>query len=94
MLFNLMLLGGMASISAGGTDQVQETLIEGSPDASEVIAVIDVSGPLIGGEAGVLGTVDSVATIVKHLRHAAKSPNVKAVVLDVDSPGGTVRAPG
>lgn len=60
------------------------------------IAVLYITGPIVGGESrrgGLLsGAVTGSDTIVRQLERAADDPQVRAVVLRVDSPGGSVYA--
>ncbi len=57
------------------------------------IAVVSVQGVISRGESVLLfPSQDMVEHVKSQLRAAAKDPMVKAVVLEVDSPGGTVTA--
>ena len=60
----------------------------------EAVAVVYLEGQIVGGDSG--GLFDSPAAhsdrIVRWLRQAADDASVKAVVLRVDSPGGSVTA--
>ncbi len=72
--------GGRSSFSFGG--------------GSDAVAVVYVEGQSVGGDGG--GVFDAPAAhsdrIVRSLKRAAEDNAVKAVVLRVDSPGGSVTA--
>lgn len=55
------------------------------------VGVIEVSGPIVFGlsHSGVSGGAAGSDTIAAHLREAGRDENVKAVVLRVNSPGGS-----
>ena len=55
----------------------------------EAILVIPIEG-IISGERGALGRGSSVESIVETLSNVREQENVKAVVLRINSPGGTV----
>lgn len=76
----------------GRTDPLQEFVVSG--EAEEKILVIDVRGFISDQpKPGLLGAKSSVVEeTVAHLRKAQKDDNVKAILLKVDSPGGTVTA--
>ncbi len=79
VLFNLSLWGRYQEYS-GGEPQVREKYHSLSHSAPDKIAIITVDGTIMGGEGFVKKQIDAV----RHDEH------VKAVVLRVDSPGGTV----
>lgn len=60
---------------------VEERFLDGDQSATDKIAVIAVRNMI---------TSDTIAAPKRELRHAAEDQNVKAVVLAVDSPGGTI----
>lgn len=60
---------------------------------SSVVGVIEINGVLGGEAASVLtGTSADSSKIMKAIRAAAKRPDVKAVVVRINSPGGTAVA--
>ncbi len=86
--FVISLLGGKNSSSA--VKKAEDTAVKG-----DKIAVIDITGMMLSGGSGVPQLfADSTGaysnTIMKQLRRAAKDKNVKAVLLNINSPGGSV----
>lgn len=74
----------VAEISAGIDMQekaVTEKLIGGNPKTNNKVAVITINGVI---------TSNADGFIAKQIRRAASDTNIKAVVLRVDSPGGTM----
>ncbi len=84
--------GGMLFLAAWGQQAAERLeVIEGSGRADKVLVipvrgVIGLSG-LLPGESGV-----SAERIIEDLDYADEDPHVRAVLLDVDSPGGGVHA--
>jgi protease-4 len=74
----LLLFSGLLG---GGSSAVQNTILSG--DSAQKIAVVPISG-----------IIDQAMSlkIDRYLRSIERDKNVKAIVLDVDSPGGTVTA--
>jgi protease-4 len=79
-----------------GMIKMMELMLGGRPTAhvtgKKQIAVVYAVGSIVQGKSskGILGgSVLGSSTIVKALRTAAKNPNVRAIVLRVDSPGGS-----
>ncbi|MGQ0582137.1 MAG: signal peptide peptidase SppA [Reyranella sp.] len=63
----------------------------------DVIALVRVNGPIISGPSGDGGLLDddvmaNAEDVVDALDHAARSKEVRAIVLRIDSPGGTYPA--
>lgn len=93
---NFLLLLGMGSLSARSIKAKPEkmfeerVLVQGSSGGGK-IAVIPMEGVIAFGAPGSLG--DSMVSDLKTaFRQAAEDPEVKAVVMSVDSPGGEVTA--
>jgi protease IV len=86
--------GGTTSASLSGA-QIQPSYVSG-PLTGDAVAVIDVSGPIVsgGGTPDAFGSSTSAASgpIVAAIKAAAKDPSVKVILLNVDSPGGSVIA--
>ena len=76
------LLGSAAVVgTAAGTPVIQETVVQGSSDAK--IAVVPITGIID----------ENMSRLVSHyLTQAERDENVKAVILEIDSPGGSVTA--
>jgi len=77
VFLNLMLLPK----SLGIAPPLEEHYVAGSYTAAEKIAIIEVTGVIADG---------NVDHVLKQIRQAREDHSVKAVVLRVDSPGGTV----
>jgi protease-4 len=77
-LANALVLGG----SRGLQNRVQESFFSHNPSARQKIAILSVEGVIVEGE-GFIG---------QQIERARKDDDVKAVVLRVDSPGGTITA--
>lgn len=98
LLLNLLLLGakggGVSDGGASGPSQLHEKVIEGEGDAK--IVEIKIEGVIAehqesGGLFSIAG--ESLPKKIKdQLEKAEKDADVKAVILSVDSPGGTVTA--
>jgi protease IV len=95
-LFVLMAVAGCASprikLFPGQTDPLQEFTLEGK--APEKVLLLPIRGVITDNpRQELLRTQPStVQEAVSHLRKAEKDPLVKAVVLQLDSPGGSVTA--
>ncbi|MEZ4525976.1 MAG: signal peptide peptidase SppA [Desulfobacterales bacterium] len=76
----------------GGGDALEEYVLEGK--GKDKVLMIPIQGKISDTpEKGLLRTNPGmVQQIVSHLRKAEKDPNIRAVLLKVDSPGGTVTA--
>lgn len=92
----LLLLGMGASQAAGSMvlegplDYEERLVVEGSGEGEKIV-VIPMEGIIAYGIEGSLG--DSMVDDLKQaFRQAAEDPDVKAVVMTVDSPGGEVTA--
>ena len=81
------------SASPDGTDEFTTEFVSGNRKAKNKIAVIDVKGEITsdGESFGSTGSANSGA-IVKLIRAAEKDENVKAIIIDLDTPGGEVTA--
>jgi len=76
LLANAFLLGGSRDLQS----RVQEKYFSHNPSARQKIAILSVEGVIIEGE----------GFIRQQIERASKDDDVKAVVLRVDSPGGTI----
>jgi len=87
----ILLLSVMSLLGPGGGSEGAGASLGGAP----VIAVIRVDGLIVtglGGTTGLLETASGSDSIVSLLSRARKDRSVKAVVLRVNSPGGTPAA--
>ncbi|MBM3463097.1 MAG: signal peptide peptidase SppA [Armatimonadetes bacterium] len=95
LLLNVVLAIG-AAVAAGKQAEVRrftERLVAGNPDADDKVLSISVSGMLIGGgEESPYAEPDPVTKVREMLRQARKDDKIKAILLEVDSPGGGITA--
>lgn len=72
----------------------EQTVQDGKGFSPAKIAIIEVEGLLINAKSGgfLQPTENDVSLLVQQLERAEKDPAVKAVVLRINSPGGTVSA--
>jgi signal peptide peptidase SppA len=59
-------------------------------EGSKSIAIIPIYGPVSARGGGFFRSLTSLAGVRNAVRAAAQNPDVSAIVLDIDSPGGTV----
>lgn len=91
VLMNLMLLSWFSALSRQG-DEVREKLISGDLTARHKVAVVTVSGMIVEGNAGTMGDDGNLGEVLAQLRRAQRDKDVVGVVLEVNSPGGSVTA--
>ena len=95
---------GLASLAGGSLSEFEklgssslsgrsftEELVSGSYFASDKIVVIDVIGVISSAE-GSFSEVASSRAICDQIKSAEEDPSVKAVVINLDTPGGEVTA--
>jgi len=80
IVFFLMIIGLVVIVAAGQTGMITEKVLVPGPGSSK-IAVIRVRGVIDSAQA---------ADVVELIQHAQKDHNVKGLILNVDSPGGTI----
>ncbi|MGA2112059.1 MAG: signal peptide peptidase SppA [Anaerolineales bacterium] len=87
---SLSALGGNLSASTAA-GQEQQT---GGPASGPAVAELDLNGVITGGTAGLFPVSSLTASddLIGQIQAASKNPDVKALVLRVDSPGGDVVA--
>ena len=96
LLIFIPLLSGCATpkinLFAFGTEPLQEFTLEGTGE--EKILVVQVKGIIWDErkEGFILSGPSMLQEIVSHLRKAEKDSDIKALILKIDSPGGTVTA--
>jgi protease-4 len=83
LMLNLLLLAAVAVAALGGERHLQEKFVSHNPRAIDKVAVITVEGLISETENGF---------VKRQIDGVADDKNVKAVVLRVDSPGGTIFA--
>jgi len=86
ILMNILLL---AMIFSGGKAGVTEEFVTGEASARQKIALMDVRGVIIDEDFWGRGLVRRVKEFIKR---ADEDPSVKAVILNIDSPGGGITA--
>jgi protease-4 len=91
--FNLLIFAGMFGAVGGGADRhaiSEQTRESGSTDK---IAVIAVEGVILESEGSLFSPSQNPVELVRDgLNHARGDANVKAVILEVNSPGGGITA--
>lgn len=95
---NLLLAVGLSAASLGSlegsmdsTRAPVEKFLEGDREATDKIVVIPVKGILMSGESSpFMGGLVNIDRLIGQLRHATKDENVKAIILSIDSPGGSI----
>jgi len=80
LLIALMIVGAVAQLS--GDSALHEHYVSGDKQATKKVAIITVDGAIINGDGYVKQQIDAIRD----------DENVQAVVLRVDSPGGSVTA--
>lgn len=80
IVFFLIVVGLLAVVVTGKTDFVTEKVLI-SGNKSTKIAVVNINGIIDSATA---------ADVVEQLHHAEKDTHVKAIIISVDSPGGTI----
>ena len=82
---------GAAAIAE--SDNYTTEFVSGNPRAEKKIAVIDVKGAITSDSETSFGTsIANSTAIVKLIRAAVKDDSVKAIIIDLDTPGGEVTA--
>ncbi len=97
LIFCLLFSSGCSFISISlvpSVEPLKETTVSGS--GKDKILIIDISGIISGekrrGLAGLSDEPDMVARIKEELKMAARDKHMKAIILRINSPGGTVTA--
>ena len=96
----LVLLGFAAAAGGGDFDLTldsevatfREVHIAGDREAKDRILLLPIHGVIMGSGNDLSGQPDSVAQVRELLARARKDKRIKAVLLDIDSPGGGVTA--
>ena len=82
-VFTILVIAGIMVALAGGSDKLTERLYAGETSAKDKIAIVQVDGIILEGMIGYAR---------KQIREAGKDDAVEAVVLRIDSPGGSITA--
>jgi protease-4 len=82
-LLNIVMCGMWGFFRSGDSEELPERHLYGEKNANDKIAVIRVEGVLMEG---------MTRYYIKQIEQAAKDERVKAIVLRIDSPGGTITA--
>ena len=72
-------------------DGLNERRVSGPADADQKVAVISVAGTIAGSRDGLLDE-GNLSYVLRQLKRAREDEKVVGVVLEVDSPGGTITA--
>ncbi len=83
---NLLLFVAVGVLGGGSSDEggrVQEKFVSGNRDGSDKVAILSIEGVILGGEGFFKQQID-------HARKDIEDGNLKAIVLRVNSPGGTI----
>jgi len=83
---------GQSGAALAGTDDYTTEFISGNADAENRIAVIDVKGEITSDSESFGTSVANSTAIVKLIRAAKDDDSVKAIIIDLDTPGGEVTA--
>lgn len=77
------------------TPQLNEILVEGKREAFEKIAIITINGPIMYQEdswSSFTNPTNSAEFIIKQIRQAREDQKIKAMILNIKSPGGSITA--
>jgi len=91
ILLNFVLLARVATLS-GVEDELQEKYVSGSATSAHKVVVIDVSGLIMESSEGLFGVGSDFQDVVQQLKKAREDEKVVGVLLEVNSPGGSVTA--
>ena len=83
---------GDEAAALADSDDIKTEFISGSPKAENKIAVIDVKGTITSDAESFGESIANSRNIVKLIRAAKDDPSVKAIIIDLDTPGGEVTA--
>ena len=86
------IVGEGGSAFKAGSDEFTTEFISGNADAESRIAVIDVKGTITSDAETFGEAIANSKNIVKLIRAAKDDENVKAIIIDLDTPGGEVTA--
>lgn len=83
----------MEGLSFSGNRTTRPVYLSG-PSTGDTIAMIDVNGPIVSSGTGGIGEggIANAKTIVRQIKAAKEDTTIKAIILRVNSPGGSVVA--
>ena len=84
--------GGAFAQTSSSQAMIRETLISGDSDSPNKIAVIDIRGVITNAESSWNADIANSDFICTQIEKAQDDPNVQAVILRLDTPGGEVTA--
>lgn len=64
----------------------------GAGSTGDAVGVVRIDGVIAGGSGGLFGAGAGSESVMEQLRQAARDPSIKAVVLRLNTPGGTAAA--
>ena len=86
------MIGETGAAFKTASDDYTTEFISGNEDAENRIAVIDVKGTITSDAESFGAAIANSKQIVKLIRAAKDDANVKAIIVDLDTPGGEVTA--
>jgi protease-4 len=95
LAFFFMFVLGLSALSSGaGAGGPPIPVHVSGPLTGPAIAIVEINGPIIGGRAPVFNATPLAASenLIQVIRQTAKDPDVKVILLKVNSPGGSVGA--
>lgn len=96
LLLNLETCSRYLKQARGGEEefpQVSQTLAFGSPQSETRVALLRFDGIILRQPQGFWGTLpDPVTTLLREIQAATVDPSIRAIFLEVNSPGGGVTA--
>ncbi len=102
MFFFFIALAGVIGALASGTDSspdrddLSTEFVAGDEDSDNKLLLVRVSGPILGEDPGgggffsLSGAVTYGYSVKEELRKAALDPSIKGVILEMNTPGGTI----
>lgn len=92
-LFMNVVLFGVLALKFVAVGKLREVVVEGDPEEFNKIALVSLEGPIFAGLPFLPEypfAPDMPRHIDEQLKEAGKDPRVRAVILEIDSPGGVV----
>ena len=91
----IALVVGIGALGGGGAQDLSSIPVHVSgPATGPAVAIVEVNGPLLSGRANPFQATNNAHAddITAAIEQAAENPDVKAILLSVNSPGGSVVA--